>query len=167
MQLKFKPISLFNTSPRAVVLLFLCLMATLCCYSTTLKGFIVNYQDNQPIMFSFSESPKILFQDENVIIKTSQTSISIPCTSFKSIEYVSTNSIENCSYAPTSYLFQVRGNELLIHSTDLELLIELYDIKGMKISNSVIKGGEALSFNLAHGIYLVSINHKTYKIQIG
>ncbi len=167
MKLKFKPISLFNTSRRTVVLLSFCLMATLCCYSTTLLGFVVKYQDNQSTMFSFSDSPKILFQDENVIIKTTQTAISIPCTSFNSIEYVSATDIEKCSYVPSSYLFQVRGNELIISSTDLECLIEIYDIKGTKISSNFIKADEVSSINLAHGIYIVIINHKTYKIQIG
>lgn len=153
---------------RICFLIFINLTISQYCYSENPSGLSVSYDNNKSSTFSFNEDPKIFFIKNEMLIKTSQSSIIFPMKKFKSLTYISSSSNGLNEKAINSHpLIQIQGNEFIITSSNDDLEIQIFNLEGILILNKTVKSGESFSKTLNPGIFIINIDGQTFKIHIG
>lgn len=129
---------------------------------------IVESKDGSTVAFVLEQEPKVIFSDEQMLIKDSEREVSLFIADVRRIRHgeFDTNSVEEISEAQSDS-FNFKGNCFIVTAGDKSVVVSLYDLSGIRISLEKIESHNTKVVSLesfAAGIYLANINGATYKI---
>lgn len=144
----------------------LSLWVVLCCMTANAandKSLFVTFNDGQKVEFALSTTPEVTFGNDQMTIKTTQTTASYDLGKVTTFTYGSTttgiNQVEN------NNKFAMEGNRIIIDGTNNK--ISAYSLDGKAVNLSPITTGDKTTVNideLPHGVYIIKINNKSIKI---
>lgn len=153
----------------------LCMMAMVFAYpigqnpDESSSSLVVWHKDGSKVIFNLSETPKITYTEEKVIIKAS-SKVEYDFQSIKKMTYESesvdgiTNLVIN-QETP----FKSNGETITFLPSEKDLKVKIVALNGVVIKEMVVKKGEPSSFYLdscSAKIYMIVVNGVTYKIKI-
>lgn len=154
---------------KRLLLFFITILAAYHVQSATLQYLVVKTNDGDLFSFVFSDAPVITFDKQTMKIESKSKTHSFEISNVKEYSF-SENDV-------TSGLEDVRANELrlindengniIIDGVQPNSIVRLYSINGKEQSGKISSTGERVYINLdslPKGIYIVSVNNKSFKV---
>lgn len=152
-------------SLRIIFVALISFIVSLCCHSQNPSGISIKYGNDQSAFFSFTENPKIIFEQNEIFFKSTKSSISMPLEEIRAFEYNSMTGINELE--ETNLILQIQGTELIVSSPNKNINLKIFNLSGLLLFERNIAKGEFFSKNLSPNLYIIKINNHIYKIQIG
>lgn len=132
------------------------------------RHLVVWHKDGSRVAFSLSETPKISYLEEKVVITASST-VEYDFQSIKKMTYgmEDADGINN-PVINKKKPFVSNGETISFISADNDLRVKFVTLDGIVIKELLVKKGESSSFSLSSfpmNIYLIVVNGVTYKIK--
>lgn len=127
------------------------------------KSLFVTFNDGLKVEFALSTSPEITFNNDQMTIKSTETTVSYELWKVATFTYGATST--GISQVETYSKYTIEGNHITIDGTNNK--IGIFTLDGKKIHLSPIPTGDKTSINLnelPHGIYIIRINNNSIKI---
>jgi hypothetical protein len=130
---------------------------------------IVSIKDGTQIAYALAEEPQVTFEEGNLVLKSSEASITHELSSIEQITYgADATSSTKELYSDTACL-QVKGNKLLIYNEHNDYDVLIYDSAASEVYSRKYKAAELAVIPISSyrtGVYIVVINGTTHKIAI-
>lgn len=144
----------------------LSLWVALCCITANAandKSLFVTFNDGQKVEFALSTTPEVTFGNDQMTIKTTETTASYDLWKVTTFTYGSTST--GIHQVETSNKFALEGDRIIIDGTNNK--VSAFALDGKAVSLSPITMGDKTIVNineLTHGVYIIKINNKSIKI---
>lgn len=144
----------------------LSLLIALACISAKAedgKSLYVTFNDGQKVEFALAKTPEVTFGNNQMTIKTTDTTTSYDLTTVASFTYnASTTGI---SKTETENKLVWEGNRIIVDGINNK--VHVYTIDGKNVGLSPIVNGSKTVINidtLTKGIYIIKVNNQSFKI---
>ena len=127
------------------------------------KSLFVTFNDGQKVEFALATTPEVTFGNDQMTIKTTETTASYDLWKVTTFTYGSTST--GISQVETGKQFALEGNRIIIDGTANK--ISAFALDGTAITLSPTTVGDKTIINLdglTHGIYIIKINNKSIKV---
>ena len=148
----------------------LLLLSVLCLFASTVIAEDLVLQvwlgDGQVMSINLNEEPRTTYNDGNLVITTTKTTISYPLEHVKRYTYASSSSSIS-SPKGVEATFSADGETLMFKGLKAGTSIMLYNVAGQLLRKvaPTTEGHAAVSVSkLPTGVYVVKMNDATYKI---
>ena len=126
---------------------------------------VVKQKSGGSVYYSFDDNPKVVFSGENVVVSTNKKVVEYPIDSLSSFSFgdMSDGVLDiNANGANV----KLTDNMIVVTGLSVGEVVDLYDVKGMKIAAATASNGFATIslHNLPNGVYIVKSQNVTYKI---
>lgn len=127
------------------------------------KSLFVTFDDGQKVEFALATTPEVTFSNEQMTIKTTETTASYELEKVTTFTYGSTST--GISQVETGNPFAMEGNRIIIDGTDNKVSAFALDGKAVTLSPTAIGNKTIINLEeLTHGVYIIKINYKSIKI---
>lgn len=156
----------YNNTHLQMKKIALSLVMAICCLAAKAnneKSLFVTFEDGQKVEFALASTPEVTFGNDQMTIKTAETTASYELASVSTFTYGSATT--GISQVESNGKFALEGNRIIIDGTDNK--ISVFNLDGKKVSLSPVTTGNKTVINigeLTHGIYVININNKSIKI---
>ena len=144
----------------------LSLWVALCCITANAandKSLFVTFNDGQKVEFALSTTPEVTFGNDQMTIKTTETTASYDLWKVTTFTYGSTST--GIQQVKTNNKFALEGDRIIIDGTNNK--VSAFALDGKAVTLSPITMGDKTIVNineLTHGVYIIKINNKSIKI---
>ena len=144
----------------------LSLWVALCCITANAandKSLFVTFNDGQKVEFALSTTPEVTFGNDQMTIKTTETTASYDLWKVTTFTYGSTST--GIQQVETNNKFALEGDRIIIDGTNNK--VSAFALDGKAVTLSPITMGDKTIVNineLTHGVYIIKINNKSIKI---
>ena len=144
----------------------LSLLAALTCISAKAgngKSLFVTFYDGQKVEFALATTPEIAFGNDQMTVKTTQTTASYDLWKVSKFTYGNTST--DIGQVETDCKFIREGNHIIVDGTNNQ--ISTFALDGKSVHLSPIQTGDKTLISLdelPQGIYIIKINNKSLKI---
>ena len=129
--------------------IILSLMLLLSCYTTKAadgKSLFVTFKDGQKIEFALTTMPDISFENDLMTIKSTETTATY-------------------ELLKTTHKFALEGNRIIVDGSNNKISAYTQDGKAVKLTTIICNDKTLISLDkLSHGMYIITINNKSFKI---
>lgn len=113
--------------------------------------------------FAIGESPKVTFTASDLVITSGSTTVSYPLTKKVTFRFSDTSGITDADSPAAS--FRLDGEILCASGLDADEIVEVYDLRGIRVAASRATNGEArIDLAAINGIIIVKTNDTTFKL---
>ena len=144
----------------------LSLWVALCCITANAandKSLFVTFNDGQKVEFALATTPEVTFGNDQMTIKTTQTTASYDLGKVTTFTYGSTTT--GIKQVENSNKFALEGNRIIVDGTRNQVSAFALDGKAVSLSPVIAGDKTIISLdNLTHGVYIIKINNKSIKI---
>jgi hypothetical protein len=149
------------------LLLMLLLTATLSSLADS-QRLVVWQKSGQKIYFDLTEEPETTFEDGNLVIRSSRTTVSYPLTSVLRYTYEggTITDVGDVKMRPGEVRFLQNAEQMAFDGLQDGTILEVYTLDGVKIKTVKAQGGQRTVVSLADqaaGTYVVKAGEATYK----
>lgn len=129
---------------------------------------VVWHRDGSKVMFLLADQPVIKYIGENVRITSAYTTTEYAYSAVRKMTYELDESTDiNNVVQEQSVPFSHERESIIFSSTDKELHVQIFSVKGYIVKNFTVHKNESFKFDLgtlSPDIYIVVVNGVTYKI---
>jgi len=148
------------------LLLLLTMMISMAGWAAKPTTMYIWMKDGSKTIFQLSEKPRLTFTDEEMTVRTTETSITLPYQQLKNITYQDVSvSIKNVNRGEKAFIFD--GQNLAFTASDKALKVMIVRTDGATVRQLTVRPNESAtipSSKLPKGNYVVVVNGVTYKI---
>ena len=149
------------------LLLMLLLTATLSSWADS-QRLVVWQKSGQKVYFDLNEEPETTFEDGNLVIRSSRTTVSYPLTSVLRYTYEggTITDVGDVKMRPGEVRFLQNAEQMAFDGLQDGTILEVYTLDGVKIKTVKAQGGQRTVVSLADqaaGTYIVKAGEATYK----
>lgn len=127
------------------------------------KSLFVTFNDGQKVEFALSTTPEVTFGNDQMTIKTTQTTASYDLGKVTTITYGSTTT--GIKQVENNNKFAFEGDRIIVDGTNNKVSAFALDGKNIKLSPITADGKTIIPLDeLTHGVYLININNKSIKV---
>lgn len=149
------------------LLLMLLLIATLSSLADS-QRLVVWQKSGQKVYFDLTEEPETTFEDGNLVIRTSRTTVSYPLTNVLRYTYEggTITDVGDVKMRPGEVRFLQNAEQMAFDGLQDGTILEVYTLDGVKIKKVKAQGGQRTVVSLADqaaGTYIVKAGEATYK----
>jgi hypothetical protein len=149
------------------LLLMLLLTATLSSLADS-QRLVVWQKSGQKVYFDLMEEPETTFEDGNLVIRSSRTTVSYPLTSVLRYTYEggTITDVGDVKMRPGEVRFLQNAEQMAFDGLQDGTILEVYTLDGVKIKTVKAQGGQRTVVSLADqaaGTYIVKAGEATYK----
>lgn len=139
-------------------LVFVCAVVA---FADTGKSLFVTFTDNTKIEFALVETPVVTVSDNSLVVATTSATATYPLQKVSMLTYGTTTSIRKVSIDGVN----ITPNRIVFNGTAQQVRIFVLDGSRVEIDPVVVNGSTVVSLDkLPRGIYIISINGKSFKI---
>ncbi len=129
---------------------------------------VVWQKSGQKIYFDLTEEPETTFEDGNLVIRSSRTTVSYPLTSVLRYTYEggTITDVGDVKMRPGEVRFLQNAEQMAFDGLQDGTILEVYTLDGVKIKTVKAQGGQRTVVSLADqaaGTYVVKAGEATYK----
>ena len=151
---------------RTLVLMLL-LTATLSSWADS-QRLVVWQKSGQKVYFDLNEEPETTFEDGNLVIRSSRTTVSYPLTNVLRYTYEggTITDVGDVKMRPGEVRFLQNAEQMAFDGLLEGVTLEVYTLDGVKIKTVKAQGGQRTVVSLADqaaGTYIVKAGEATYK----
>ena len=145
----------------------LLLTATLSSWADS-QRLVVWQKSGQKVYFDLNEEPETTFEDGNLVIRSSRTTVSYPLTSVLRYTYEggTITDVGDVKMRPGEVRFLQNAEQMAFDGLQDGTILEVYTLDGVKIKTVKAQGGQRTVVSLADqaaGTYIVKAGEATYK----
>ena len=144
----------------------LSLMVALCCITakaTAGKSLFVTFNDGQKVEFALATTPEVTFGNDQMTIKTTETTASYELWKVSTFTYGATSTGIKTIEANDN--FAMEGNSIIIDGTNNKVSSFALDGKTVHLSPITTDSKTIINLDgLTQGVYIIKINNKSIKI---
>ena len=149
------------------LLLMLLLTATLSSLADS-QRLVVWQKSGQKVYFDLTEEPETTFEDGNLVIRSSRTTVSYPLTNVLRYTYEggTITDVGDVKMRPGEVRFLQNAEQMAFDGLQDGTILEVYTLDGVKIKTVKAQGGQRTVVSLADqaaGTYIVKAGEATYK----
>ena len=149
------------------LLLMLLLTATLSSLADS-QRLVVWQKSGQKVYFDLNEEPETTFEDGNLVIRSSRTTVSYPLTNVLRYTYEggTITDVGDVKMRPGEVRFLQNAEQMAFDGLQDGTILEVYTLDGVKIKTVKAQGGQRTVVSLADqaaGTYIVKAGEATYK----
>ena len=149
------------------LLLMLLLIATLSSLADS-QRLVVWQKSGQKVYFDLNEEPETTFEDGNLVIRSSRTTVSYPLTNVLRYTYEggTITDVGDVKMRPGEVRFLQNAEQMAFDGLQDGTILEVYTLDGVKIKTVKAQGGQRTVVSLADqaaGTYIVKAGEATYK----
>jgi len=149
------------------LLLMLLLTATLSSWADS-QRLVVWQKSGQKVYFDLNEEPETTFEDGNLVIRSSRTTVSYPLTNVLRYTYEggTITDVGDVKMRPGEVRFLQNAEQMAFDGLQDGTILEVYTLDGVKIKTVKAQGGQRTVVSLADqaaGTYIVKAGEATYK----
>lgn len=151
---------------RTLVLMLL-LIATLSSLADS-QRLVVWQKSGQKVYFDLNEEPETTFEDGNLVIRSSRTTVSYPLTNVLRYTYEggTITDVGDVKMRPGEVRFLQNAEQMAFDGLQDGTILEVYTLDGVKIKTVKAQAGQRTVVSLADqvaGTYIVKAGEATYK----
>ena len=129
---------------------------------------VVWQKSGQKVYFDMTEEPETTFEDGNLVIRSSRTTVSYPLTSVLRYTYEggTITDVGDVKMRPGEVRFLQNAEQMAFDGLQDGTILEVYTLDGVKIKTVKAQGGQRTVVSLADqaaGTYIVKAGEATYK----
>ena len=129
---------------------------------------VVWQKSGQKVYFDLTEEPETTFEDGNLVIRTSRTTVSYPLTGVLRYTYEggTITDVGDVKMRPGEVRFLQNAEQMAFDGLQDGTILEVYTLDGVKIKTVKAQGGQRTVVSLADqaaGTYVVKAGEATYK----
>ena len=129
---------------------------------------VVWQKSGQKVYFDLNEEPETTFEDGNLVIRSSRTTVSYPLTSVLRYTYEggTITDVGDVKMRPGEVRFLQNAEQMAFDGLQDGTILEVYTLDGVKIKTVKAQGGQRTVVSLADqaaGTYIVKAGEATYK----
>lgn len=129
---------------------------------------VVWQKSGQKVYFDLTEEPETTFEDGNLVIRTSRTTVSYPLTGVLRYTYEggTITDVGDVKMRPGEVRFLQNAEQMAFDGLLEGVTLEVYTLDGVKIKTVKAQGGQRTVVSLADqaaGTYIVKAGEATYK----
>lgn len=129
---------------------------------------VVWQKSGQKVYFDLMEEPETTFEDGNLVIRSSRTTVSYPLTSVLRYTYEggTITDVGDVKMRPGEVRFLQNAEQMAFDGLQDGTILEVYTLDGVKIKTVKAQGGQRTVVSLADqaaGTYIVKAGEATYK----
>ena len=129
---------------------------------------VVWQKSGQKVYFDLNEEPETTFEDGNLVIRSSRTTVSYPLTSVLRYTYEggTITDVGDVKMRPGEVRFLQNAEQMAFEGLQDGTILEVYTLDGVKIKTVKAQGGQRTVVSLADqaaGTYIVKAGEATYK----
>lgn len=129
---------------------------------------VVWQKSGQKVYFDLTEEPETTFEDGNLVIRSSRTTVSYPLTSVLRYTYEggTITDVGDVKMRPGEVRFLQNAEQMAFDGLQDGTILEVYTLDGVKIKTVKAQGGQRTVVSLADqaaGTYVVKAGEATYK----
>lgn len=129
---------------------------------------VVWQKSGQKVYFDLTEEPETTFEDGNLVIRSSRTTVSYPLTSVLRYTYEggTITDVGDVKMRPGEVRFLQNAEQMAFDGLQDGTILEVYTLDGVKIKTVKAQGGQRTVVSLADqaaGTYIVKAGEATYK----
>lgn len=129
---------------------------------------VVWQKSGQKVYFDLTEEPETTFEDGNLVIRTSRTTVSYPLTNVLRYTYEggTITDVGDVKMRPGEVRFLQNAEQMAFDGLQDGTILEVYTLDGVKIKTVKAQGGQRTVVSLADqaaGTYIVKAGEATYK----
>ena len=145
----------------------LLLTATLSSWADS-QRLVVWQKSGQKVYFDLNEEPETTFEDGNLVIRSSRTTVSYPLTNVLRYTYEggTITDVGDVKMRPGEVRFLQNAEKMAFDGLQDGTILEVYTLDGVKIKTVKAQGGQRTVVSLADqaaGTYIVKAGEATYK----
>lgn len=145
----------------------LLLIATLSSLADS-QRLVVWQKSGQKVYFDLNEEPETTFEDGNLVIRSSRTTVSYPLTNVLRYTYEggTITDVGDVKMRPGEVRFLQNAEQMAFDGLQDGTILEVYTLDGVKIKTVKAQGGQRTVVSLADqaaGTYIVKAGEATYK----
>lgn len=145
----------------------LLLIATLSSLADS-QRLVVWQKSGQKVYFDLNEEPETTFEDGNLVIRSSRTTVSYPLTNVLRYTYEggTITDVGDVKMRPGEVRFLQNAEQMAFDGLQDGTILEVYTLDGVKIKTVKAQGGQRTVVSLADqaaGTYVVKAGEATYK----
>ena len=145
----------------------LLLIATLSSWADS-QRLVVWQKSGQKVYFDLNEEPETTFEDGNLVIRSSRTTVSYPLTNVLRYTYEggTITDVGDVKMRPGEVRFLQNAEQMAFDGLQDGTILEVYTLDGVKIKTVKAQGGQRTVVSLADqaaGTYIVKAGEATYK----
>ena len=145
----------------------LLLTATLSSWADS-QRLVVWQKSGQKVYFDLNEEPETTFEDGNLVIRSSRTTVSYPLTNVLRYTYEggTITDVGDVKMRPGEVRFLQNAEQMAFDGLQDGTILEVYTLDGVKIKTVKAQGGQRTVVSLADqaaGTYVVKAGEATYK----
>ena len=129
---------------------------------------VVWQKSGQKVYFDLNEEPETTFEDGNLVIRSSRTTVSYPLTNVLRYTYEggTITDVGDVKMRPGEVRFLQNAEQMAFDGLQDGTILEVYTLDGVKIKTVKAQGGQRTVVSLADqaaGTYIVKAGEATYK----
>ncbi len=129
---------------------------------------VVWQKSGQKVYFDLNEEPETTFEDGNLVIRSSRTTVSYPLTNVLRYTYEggTITDVGDVKMRPGEVRFLQNAEQMAFDGLQDGTILEVYTLDGVKIKTVKAQGGQRTVVSLADqaaGTYVVKAGEATYK----
>ncbi|MBR3114410.1 MAG: T9SS type A sorting domain-containing protein [Bacteroidaceae bacterium] len=129
---------------------------------------VVWQKSGQKVYFDLTEEPETTFEDGNLVIRSSRTTVSYPLTNVLRYTYEggTITDVGDVKMRPGEVRFLQNAEQMAFDGLQDGTILEVYTLDGVKIKTVKAQGGQRTVVSLADqaaGTYIVKAGEATYK----
>ena len=129
---------------------------------------VVWQKSGQKVYFDLTEEPETTFEDGNLVIRSSRTTVSYPLTNVLRYTYEggTITDVGDVKMRPGEVRFLQNAEQMAFDGLQDGTILEVYTLDGVKIKTVKAQGGQRTVVSLADqaaGTYVVKAGEATYK----
>ena len=129
---------------------------------------VVWQKSGQKVYFDLTEEPETTFEDGNLVIRSSRTTVSYPLTSVLRYTYEggTITDVGDVKMRPGEVRFLQNAEQMAFDGLQDGTILEVYTLDGVKIKTVKAQGGQRTvgsRADQAAGTYIVKAGEATYK----
>ena len=132
-------------------------------FATNGKSLFVTFNDGMKVEFALSTLPVATFDNDQMVIKSTETTASYELWKVATFTYGDTST--GISQVESNKKYTIEADRIIIDSTSSK--IGIFTLEGKEIHLSPILTGDKTTINLhelSRGIYIIRINNNSIKI---
>ena len=142
------------------------MMSSSCMYAQT-QRLVVWLKNGEKVLFDLEEYPKTMFSGTNIVIETTNMTVTYPLPQVLRYTYEGNSSgVEIVKSSKEIHVLQ-KGDELSFKNLRNGSIIQLFSTEGILLESWTVKDNLIMTISLANrptGVYIVKTNGATYKM---